>query len=261
MKKLSFEIYVIPLQAEDFAGAKTIHSENAKERSPRFFGNGKYLLKLIDREESGFVSALGQGTAIAKDFYQSRKFKRALLKELEDIREQLFRNKLGYARQLQIYANQGLEPAAPGIVHNLFFREYFKQVFSRLNREQRLSYQLIHGMVDSINAGNVEFIDLAKKLLEEHRHGNMKEQFLVDIEIWADRLQGLYLMTAECIWHVNRHLGSPNKPPRDLMGPEHEKFAQHEDQNRKEIEQIITSAKGIPRADFDKAYDEKFFRR
>jgi hypothetical protein len=218
----------------------------------------KVLISLVS---VGVGWALGRGTDVVKDFYQSWKLKKSLLEELADIHEQLLRVQLSYARQLQIYANQGLDAGFPIPIPNLFFKEFYKDVFARLNREQRLSYQLIHGLIDTLNNENSKFVDLTKKLVEEFRHEGVEGKFAVDIQIWGDRLQALYLMTAECIWHIARHLDSPRRPTMDLMGPMHEKFAQHEAKTRKEMEQIIEAAKTIPRKDFETVYDEKFFRR
>jgi hypothetical protein len=39
-------------------------------------------------------------------------------------------------------------------IHNMFFKQYYKDVFSQLNREQRLSYQLIHATLDNLNDKN-----------------------------------------------------------------------------------------------------------
>ena len=218
----------------------------------------KVLISLVS---IGVGWALGRGTEVVKDFYQSWKLKKALLEELDDIREQLLRVRLSYTRQLQIYANQGLEGGGTIAVPNLFFKEFYKDVFARLNREQRLSYQMIHGLIDTLNSENSDFVDLTKKLVEELRHEGPEGKFSIDVQIWGDRLQGLYLMTSECIWHIDRHLESPRHPTMDLMGPVHEKFAQYEDKIHKEIAQIIQAAKAIPRKDFETIYDEKFFRR
>jgi hypothetical protein len=72
--------------------------------------------------------ALGQGTALAKELYRSWRLKRALLEELEDLREQLERVAMGYRRQLQMYALNGIEPVTPNVLSNLFFKQYYKDV-------------------------------------------------------------------------------------------------------------------------------------
>jgi hypothetical protein len=68
-----------------------------------------------------------------------RKLRAGLLSELEDIQDQLQRVVLLHSRQLQICAIGGMEPTAAFPINNLFFKQYYKDVFSRLNRAQRIS--------------------------------------------------------------------------------------------------------------------------
>src|SRR5438876_8751746 len=85
---------------------------------------------------------LAQGTAFAKDWWSARKLQLGLLTELQDIQDQLQRVLMIHGRQLQIYALKGIDPSASLPVQNMYFKQYFKEAFAHLNREQRISYQL-----------------------------------------------------------------------------------------------------------------------
>ncbi|MCC6345683.1 MAG: hypothetical protein IT388_00690 [Nitrospirales bacterium] len=206
---------------------------------------------------------LAQGTALTKDVYTGWKLKKSLLKELEDIKEQLRRLLMIYHRQLQVYALEGIDPGVPIPVPNLFFKQYYKDVFSRLKREQRLSYQLIHGMIDTLNSENADFLKFTKQTVEDLKHLHLKKnpEFSRAVDLWGDRVMALYSTTRETIWHIECHLKKPHCPALDLMGPMHKSYVQFVDEVNQEMKKIIESAKGLKREDFEKIYDEQFFHR
>jgi len=69
---------------------------------------------------------LAQGTAFAKDYLATWKLKKGLSQELVDVKEQMQRVIMLYARQLQVFAHKGIEPATPIPVYSLFFKQYYK---------------------------------------------------------------------------------------------------------------------------------------
>ena len=90
-----------------------------------------------------------------------------LLTELQDIQEQLQRIELIHARHLQVFALEGLEPSAALPVHNMFFKQYFKEAFTYLNRAQRNSYQLIHASLENLNRKNEELARFTEEAYKE----------------------------------------------------------------------------------------------
>lgn len=116
--------------------------------SPHNLVDPKILLSLVS---VAFGWLLGQGTTLLRDWWAARKLRAALLTELEDIQDQLQRVITIHSRQLQIFGLQGMEPSAALPIHNMFFRQYFKEAFAHLNRAQRISYQLIHATLEDLN--------------------------------------------------------------------------------------------------------------
>jgi hypothetical protein len=204
---------------------------------------------------------LAQGTTLVKDWWAARKLKTGLLTELQDIESQLQRILLIHGRQIQISSLKGMEPSAALPVQNLFFVHYFKDAFSHLNREQRLSYQLIHSSLESLNRQNEELVKFAEEAYKDLRMAPDEQKKLSTIEVWADRVIALYKTARDVQWHIAYHLGNPNSPVYDIMGPIHESYVKFEQEVEKEVKDIIEKAKSLSREDFEKIYDEKAFVR
>jgi hypothetical protein len=204
---------------------------------------------------------LAQGTALIKDWWTARKLKSGLLNELEDIKEQICRIALIYERKIQIHSHKGIEPSVAIEIHNFFFKQYYKDVFSRLNRPQRLSYQLIHGSLDSINQKNEElkkFIVEAYKVIK-----NTKDQKVIaqTFEFWGDQVVAIYKSAKELQWHIEYHLKNEKHPVFDIMGPMHESYLKFQEELEKNVKRIIEQAKTLKAEDFNKIYDESFFAK
>lgn len=202
---------------------------------------------------------LAQGTAFLKDWWEARKLRAGLLTELEDIQDQLQRVVMTHSRQLQIFALKGMEPTSALPVQNMFFRQYFKEVFSHLNRSQRISYQLIHAKLENLNKKNE---DLGKFWEESYKDlktkpGEQKAPSI--IEMWGDRVIALYKTAMEVRWHIAYHLRNPKSPAFDLMGPMHESYVKFEQELDQEVKLIIEKAKTLKKEDFERIYDAKAF--
>lgn len=200
---------------------------------------------------------LGQGTAIARDWRSSRKFQAGLLTELEDIRDELRRVTLFYARQLQVLGLRGIEPTYPSPIHNLFFTHYYKDVFGKLNREQRLSYQTTHSAIESLNRGGEEL----GQYLAGLRDRKTRMPPAGDLDDWGNRVKVLYMAARTATWHVDYHLTNPKHPSLDLLGPTHENFLKYQETVGHEVEKITADAKSLKPEDFAKIYDERAFAR
>ncbi len=204
--------------------------------------------------------ALGQGTALARELYRSWRLKRALLEELEDLREQLERVAMGYRRQLQMYALNGIEPVTPNVLSNLFFKQYYKDVFYGLNRQQRLSFQLVHGTIDSLNDGNKALSDFLRATLEELDDlKKNQDEFEGKIEDWGNRVKGLYYTARNAMFYIDFHLTNRKRPTLDFRGPMHKSYLRFNEEVKQEIENVIVDATKLNREDFEKFYDDKFF--
>lgn len=182
-----------------------------------------------------------------------------LLTELEDIQDQLQRVVLIHSRQLQIFAHKGMEPTAALPVQNMFFKQYFKEAFSHLNRSQRISYQLIHASLDNLNKKNEDLATFAEESYKDLKTKPDEQKGPSIIEVWGDRVIALYKTAQEVRWHIAYHLRNPKSPVFDLRGPLHESYVKFQQELDQEVKVIIEKAKTLKREDFERIYDEKAF--
>lgn len=196
---------------------------------------------------------LARGTDLVVNVYRSWRLKRALLEEIEDLREQLERVVMNYSRLLQVYALNGIEPAIPIELPNLFFKQYYKDVFYRLNRQQRISFQLIHGTVDVLNEGNKELAKFIRATMEKLNELNKSEGGLDGrVEDWGSRVEGLYHMARDLMFYIDFHLKNRKSPKLDIQGPMPKSYLEFNERVKQEIENVIVNAEKLKREDFEK---------
>jgi hypothetical protein len=183
------------------------------------------------------------------------------LTELEDIQDQLQRVVMIHSRQLQIFALKGMEPTAPLPVQNMFFKQFFKEAVSHLNRSQRISYQLIHASLESLNKKNEDLSEFAEESYKDLRTAPDDKKTLATIEMWGERVIALYKTARNVRWHIEYHLRHPKAPAFDLMGPMHESYVKFEQGLDQEVKGIIDKAKKLKKEDFERIYDEKAFSK
>jgi hypothetical protein len=194
---------------------------------------------------------LAQGTAFFKDWWAARKLKAGLLTELEDIQDQLQRVVMIHSRQLQIFALKGMEPTAALPVQNMFFKQYFKEAFSHLNRSQRISYQLIHASLENLNKKNEDLAEFAEESYKDLRTAPDDKKTLSTIEVWGERVIALYKTAMNVRRHIEYHLRHPKAPTFDLMGPMHESYVKFEHDLDQEAKGIIDKARKLKKEDFE----------
>lgn len=204
---------------------------------------------------------LAQATTFVREQWIARKLRLGLLTELEDIQDQLQRVVMIHGRQLQLCAINAMEPTAALPVQNLFFTQNFKEVFSRLNRAQRISYQLIHASLERLNEQNANLAKFTEESYESLRmSSNDESRKQAVIDLWGDKVQTLYKSAMEVRWHIAYHLEHPRAPVFDYMGPMHESYVQFCQELEEEVKRIMDGAKLLTIADFQKIYDPKQFR-
>lgn len=204
---------------------------------------------------------LAQGTVLAKYWWTARKLRTGLLAELEDIQDQLQRVVLIHTRQLQIHALKGIEPTAALPVQNMFFRQYFKEAFSYLNRSQRISYQLIHASLESLNKKNDDLVTFTERLYDDLRKNLDEKQRLSAFDAWGERVVALYKTVMELRWHLAYHLRNPKSPAFDVMGPMHENYVKFEQELDQNVKEIMEKAKNLKREEFERIYDKGAFEK
>ena len=196
--------------------------------------------------------ALGQGTAIVKNWWQGKKLLKGLLTELDDIYEQLHRVELIHHRQLQIYALGGIEGSASLPIQNTFFKQYYKEAFRYLSRSQRISYQLIHASLDALNDANMKLHDFNRQIIDEYRATQTDNAKLGDLERWGEKVTQLYKSTMILKWYIRYHLDQEEIPIYDINGPFHKSYIQLEKDLDGKVKSIIDGAKSLERNNFER---------
>lgn len=202
---------------------------------------------------------LAQATAFTKDWWTARKLRRGLLVELEDIQNQLDRVILIHTRHLQIFAVKGMAPASALPIQNMFFSQNFQDTFSHLNREQRISYQLIHASLQYLNKKNDDLALFAEESYKELRMAPDDTKKLATIDVWGERVIAIYKTAKDIHWHIDYHLRNRDAPSFDILGPMHESYLQFAHELDNEVKTILEKARSLKREDFETIYDEKAF--
>jgi hypothetical protein len=224
---------------------------------PDWLANDKALLSLVS---IGLGWLLAQGTTLVKDWLNIRRLKNGLLIELEDIRAQLERMQLQNKRNLQFYALEGIPNEGSLPIHNLFFRQYFKDVFGKLNHVQRLSYQLIHSHLDTLNQQQEGLVTFLEKNYEV-RHGpaDAEEAHKV-LREFGDRVTAIHRETMKTLWHLTFHLRNRDNPALDYEGSVHQSYLRFLEEVEDDIRKTIEDASSLKREDLEKILNEKPFR-
>lgn len=224
---------------------------------PNWLTDDKALLSLVSL---GLGWLLAQGTTLVKDWLNIRRLKNGLLIELEDIRAQLDRLQLQNKRNLHFYALKGIPNEGSLPIHNLFFRQYFKDVFGKLNHDQRISYQLIHSLLDTLNQQQAAMVTFLEKNYEV-RHGPAdSEEAHKALREFGDRVTAIHRNTMIVLWHITFHLRNRKNPVLDYKGSVHESYLLYLVEVEREIQETIEGASSLKREDLEKIYNEKFFR-
>lgn len=200
--------------------------------------------------------ALSQGTTVFRDWWAARKRCHGLIIELKDTQEQLKRLQLIVQRQMQFFALRGIEPRTPLPIHNMFFKQFFKDAFPHLNRTQRLSYQIIHSSIDALNeqlASQSRFHNESYKL---KAFGKDSDELMPLVQEAGDRSIALYKGVMETMWHIQHHLNNPVSPVLDSFGPVHRSYLVFLKELDDDVKKFLEAAKGLKREDLEKFYDE-----
>lgn len=201
-----------------------------------------------------------QTTEYVKSWWRGKTTKNGLVTELHDIQNQLQRVVLTHTRQLQVVALNGMEPSSSLPVPNMFYKQYFKDAFAHLNQEQRISYQLIHSSLESLNKQNEALVQFFEESYKGLCITPSNERQTAIIKVWGDRVIALYKNAMAIRWHIDYHLKNQDSPAFDIMGLMHESYVQFQQDLDQDVKDIIKKAKeNLTIKDFDIIYDEKMF--
>ena len=217
---------------------------------PDWLTNDKGLLSIAS---IAFGWLLAQGTTLVKDWLNIRRLKDGLLIELEDIQAQLGSLRLYNNRSLQLFGAKALGNEKHPPIHNLFFKHYFKDVFGNLNREQRISYQLIHSHLDHLNQEQVALVSFYEKNYEVRYGPADSDDARKALREFGDRFIALQRVTLIALWHIHFHLHHRKSPHLDYGGPVHQSYLHFLNEVEDEIKKTIADAGSLKREDFERA--------
>tara|TARA_R110000772_G_scaffold231052_1_gene341731 strand:+ start:1100 stop:1822 length:723 start_codon:yes stop_codon:yes gene_type:complete len=206
---------------------------------------------------SGWV--LAQFTSILKDFMRARKVKKCLQQELEELKSELERTLLIYSRMLQIYGLKGIDNGSASPISNHIFKNYYKEAVLDLNKQQRISYQLIHTLVEAANNGMDELREVTGRLQERNILEGTSSISEQDGDLWGKKVICEFNNVAAAIWHIRYHLAYPKNPDLSPLTKSHEEYLKYLGSVEKHVAEIVDKAKNISREKFDEFYNPESF--
>lgn len=192
---------------------------------------------------------LGSGTKYISEILFNLRLKESLLEELSDIKDELERTCIIYKRKLQLHSIQGFEPTIPLEINNYFFTHHYKDIFTNLNKEQRLSYQLIHTHITSLNKGFDELTKVTSSSFKLIKDKIEKNENTTNHK-YGDYISAQYKNTKNTLWHVNYHIQNSKKPAISLFKTAHSKFISFQEELDMEIKNILSNEQNLTKADF-----------
>lgn len=204
---------------------------------------------------------LAQFTGVLKDYLYKRKIRKCLVEELTELQSELERTLLIYSRQLQIHALKGIDNASPVLLSNHIFQNYYKDAVLSLNKDQRISLQLIHTLIRNINTGIGEHREITSKLQDKHMLEGPKSIGDKEGAFWGNKVISEFHNVAAAIWHIRFHLANSKSPDLSPYTKDHESYLKYLENVESEVQNIFSAATKLDRKEFEKMYDPESFAK
>ncbi|UCV20573.1 hypothetical protein [Ferribacterium limneticum] len=222
--------------------------------------NTDLIIKLGIGIASGFIGwLLAQVTSLVKDWAKARKIKALLLEELRDVDREMERVMTSSARDLQIYGAKGVGNSACIGVSNYIFSNYYKDALLSLNQNQRISYQLIHSLIRSLNEGLDSIRSLTTEIQKHHQKNGTTEETVVFGKEWGEMIKAEYINSAAIRWHVRYHIDNECNPDLSSMTEGHKNYLKFLAEVESEANKLIKSGESIDRKKFEEIYSPSSF--
>lgn len=214
------------------------------------------LLKTVIAVASAFAGwLLAQLTSGAKTWLRRRKIRRLLLEELSDLDTDVNRLLTFYARQLQIHGAMGVSSeTVAGLSHPIFLG-YYKDAVLSLNQRQRVSYQLIHSLVDLTNLGVTDLRQKASEIYARNAREGMNDDLAKVCDAWGKAVQAQFLSCSGLRWQIRHHLANTSGPDLSSNTASHQQYLRFMQDARDKASEFVASGKTIERGKFDQIYD------
>ncbi len=147
---------------------------------------------------------LGQGTELFRKWSMNRRLKVALYEELQDLASILNALRIYFLHRLEGHSVGFLETSEPLPLNNQIYTNKYTDISLKLNRNQRLSYETIHGFINAFNKRLDPIAHLTIRAIETH-----------DSEIFdklGDMLKAQYLNIEMLRSRIGYHLRNPRRP-------------------------------------------------
>jgi len=192
---------------------------------------------------------LGQIISGIKGVILRYKIKKALLTELMDIRIELARVEQSFLRSLQLVALKCTEGSVPQKLSNFIFTENYKNIALHLNQEQRISYQMIHRYVATVNA-DIEKLeqlisDVEREIILEEQPARASY-----LKSYSIKIQQAYTNACVTHWHIDHHLKNRKAPVLREEGELYEDYEKLQDDVKECIKNTIKKAEKMKLSDF-----------
>jgi hypothetical protein len=198
------------------------------------------------------------GTTI-RAYFQRVKTLKLLIEELKDIDRESTRLLYFYSRNLQLYGAQGfVESAAIGISAPIF-SNYYRDVLLHLNQSQRISFQMIHGLVGAQNSVLSRLENLCSATRKEHRANGLSAEFLRCVEELGELTKHGYSNCAIIRWHIDFHLKNQGDPNLSPGTEDHRAYLRYLESVIKEMNRTIETGKTISKETFETIYSPDDF--
>lgn len=204
---------------------------------------------------------LAQSSGIVKDWLHKKKVVKCLLEELLELQTELERTLLIYSRGLQIHALKGIDNSGPVQLSNHIFKNYYKDAVLELNKNQRISMQLIHTWVETVNSGIIEFQELTRSIQKKHMQEGAESITEQDGKQWGNMIICEFTNVASTLWHIKFHLNNKESPDLSPFTAGHKYYLQYLENVEKKISEIMEAAKNLDREKFEKTYNPENFTK
>lgn len=224
--------------------------------------SNEHLLKIVIGLTAAFAGwMLAQLTSGLKAWLQRRKILKLLLEELSDLDTEINRLYFFYARQLEIHGAMGVSSESAAGLSNPIYRGYYKDALLSLNQQQRISYQMIHSLVDLVNVGISDLRQKTSEIYAKNGSGGMTKELAKSCDAWGKAVGAQFQSCASLQWQIRFHLQHKDGPDLRPYTDHHEQFLTYLQDMQKKAEEFIANGKTIERDKFDQMYDPSTFGR
>jgi hypothetical protein len=158
-----------------------------------------------------------------------------------------------------MYGAQCIGNKSAAGLSNPIFKCYYKDALLSLNQNQRISYQMIHSLVDMINVGISELCELSSNAYTQYINGANEKEINKLSDTWGKKVKAEFLNCAALKWQVRFHLIRKDNPALSLYTEDHRDYLRYLKSAQDKAKEYITNGKTIDPCKFDEIYDPMSF--